>query len=276
LQLELGKSSLGALQLYWDEITGRIATDARGKFIGAFDTGDKLFVLYTDGTYEVADLDMQRKWMPNEIYHIGKFNPRQVISAVYYEGHKGWTLVKRFQVETTTENAKLYYLTDHSDTRLLFATVHPKPVVSYKFKIKSKTEEESIKLHEFIDVKGWKAQGNKLSEQKLTSVKGDQLVVVPKVSADAGSIDTADAAPAKSVPVKTAPAKAPTLFDEPTQEKAAKKQTPPSKGGKAAKTASGKNTSAAKTPSGKLKAGDSIEFNVPKKSAGKAAKKKKK
>lgn len=274
LQLELGKSSLGALQLYWDEITGRIATDARGKFIGAFDTGDKLFILYTDGTYEVADLDMQRKWMPNEIYHIGKFSAKQVVSAVYYDGNKGWTLVKRFQVETTTENAKLYYLTDHSDTRLLFATVHPKPIVSYKFKIKSKTEEESIKLHEFIDVKGWKAQGNKLSEQKLTAVKGDQLVVAPKVSADAAAPETNAPAPAKTTPAKPAPSKAPTLFDEPTPVKSAKKQTPAVKGGKPVKETPKKNTTS-KTPPGKLKAGDSIEFNVSKKT-GKAAKKKKK
>ena len=168
---EAGKSTIGAQQYWWDDVTGKLNTDSRGILMGAFDTGDTLLALFKDGSYEVAEADLTRRFDPNETLHLSKFSPDSVITAVYYEGGKEWTMVKRFRVETNSHNQRFPYLSEHKNTKLFFATAKPEPVVNYTIKDKNKTLQSSAALAEIVDVKGWKAIGNKLSEFKLTSCK---------------------------------------------------------------------------------------------------------
>ena len=168
---EIGKSTLGALKVWMDEVSGRLNTAERGKFLGDFDTGDTILALYKDGSYEVAELEMNKKFDPSELVDIGKFSLETVISAVYYDGHKGWTMVKRFNVETSKLNQRFSYITDHKSTKLLFASVKETPHIKYTMRVKSQRIPGELKIAEFIDVKGWKALGNKVSDQKLTGIK---------------------------------------------------------------------------------------------------------
>ena len=170
-QKELGQSTLGAISVWMDEVSGRLNTDERGLFLGKFDTGDQLLLIYQDGTYEVRDFDSNHRFQPNELVHIGKFDPETVISAVYFEGNKGWTVVKRFQVETTSTDQKFNFLSDHPQSKLLFASIKERPQIQYSLRVKSKKMEGTLDLAEFIDVKGWKAVGNKLSDRKLSNVR---------------------------------------------------------------------------------------------------------
>lgn len=171
LQLkELGKSTLGAQEYSLDDITGRINTEGRGQMLGSLDTGDTLFVLYPDGTYELAEFDPNRKFQVKDFISIAKFSPKLVVSAIYYDGTRGFTLVKRFHIETSGTNNKLNFLTEHKDSKLLYASIKDNPRVRYSFKIKSKKMDGELNLAEFIDVKGWKAAGNKLSDQMLLQV----------------------------------------------------------------------------------------------------------
>ncbi|HRF40662.1 MAG TPA: DNA gyrase/topoisomerase IV subunit A, partial [Saprospiraceae bacterium] len=113
---EAGKSTLGAQHVWIDEVSGKLNTDNRGRLLGDFDTGDQLFLLYKDGTYEVADVDMSRRFDPDELLHLGKFDPEMVINAVHFDGNKGWTMVKRFRVETTSTGQRFSYLSEHKDS----------------------------------------------------------------------------------------------------------------------------------------------------------------
>ena len=168
---ESGKSTIGALQVYMDEVSGRLNTDGRGKFLGDFDTGDYIFALYKNGEYEVASLELTRKFDPVELIDIQKFDENIVVSAVYFEGGKGWTMVKRFKVETTSQDQRFPFLTDHKDTKLLYASILPHPRIEYSVRFKSKKMQGEIKVDEFVGVKGWKAIGNKLSDRKLSNIK---------------------------------------------------------------------------------------------------------
>lgn len=170
--LEVGKSTLGAQKVWIDEVSGRLNTEERGRLLGEFDTGDdELIAVYNDGTYESVDLELSKRFDPNEIIHVGKYDPDLVVSAVYYDGSKGWTMVKRFCIETNKRNTRFNFLTEHSRTKLLFASVKSNPRISYKVRVKSQTMEGEITISDFIEIKGWKALGNKLSDKKLTSVK---------------------------------------------------------------------------------------------------------
>ncbi len=171
IQREVGKSTLGAQKVWMDDVSGRLNTDERGIFLGDFDTGNAVLAVYKDGSYELTDLDMMKRYDPKEIISIQKFDPQTVINAVYYDGIKGWTMIKRFQIETTTSNQRYSYLTEHKSSKLLFASIKDNPRIKYSMKVKSKKIEGEINIAEFIEVKGWKALGNKLSDQKLSGVR---------------------------------------------------------------------------------------------------------
>lgn len=168
---EVGKSTLGALKVWMDEVSGRLNTEKRGLYLGDFDTGDSILALYKEGSYEILELDMNKRFDPNEVLHIGKFDPETIINAVYFDGNKGWTMVKRFKVETTSLNQRFLYISEHRKTSLLFASIKAMPRIKYTMRVKSQRIPGELNITEFIDVKGWKALGNKLSDQKLTGVK---------------------------------------------------------------------------------------------------------
>ncbi|MBR9921821.1 MAG: DNA gyrase/topoisomerase IV subunit A [Bacteroidetes bacterium] len=188
-QKELGQSTLGALEVWMDEVSGRLNTEERGQYLGAFDTGDLLIAIYKDGTYEQKELDLLLRFEPKELIHIGKFDPEMVVSAVHFDGSKGWTMIKRFQIETTTLDQKFNFLVEDKKSKLLYATVKDKPEIQYSMRVKSKKMEGQLNLEDFISVKGWKASGNKLSDQKLTGIK--EIDPQDKDNAD-GSVKTGD------------------------------------------------------------------------------------
>lgn len=168
---EAGKSTIGAQQWWYDPITGKLNTDERGNLLGEFDTGDYLVALYKDGTYELFEPDPLKHFDVNELLHIAKYDPEVIINAVHYEGNKGWTMVKRFKIETTNLSQRYSYLSDHKDSKLLFVSAKPEPIIRYAVKVKNRKIEGEVNLAEFMDVKGWKAMGNRLSDQKLSSIK---------------------------------------------------------------------------------------------------------
>ena len=145
--------------------------------MGEFDTGHQLISIYKDGTYEIRDLEIGSKIDMDKWIETRRYVAFDVISAIHYDGGKGWTMVKRFEVETTRNNERYKFISDASGSKLYFATVAPNPVVQYSYKTGGKKREETLNLAEFIDVKGWKAMGNKLGEWKILSVKADPSTI---------------------------------------------------------------------------------------------------
>jgi topoisomerase-4 subunit A len=189
---EAGRSTIGAIKVYIDDVSGRLNNDGRGRLMGEFDTGELMFILFKDGTYEMTELDMTRRYNPDELLYVGKFDPELVISTVHYDGNKGLTMVKRFRVETTRLKERFNFLTDHKDSRLLFATTETNPQVRYSMKLKNKKMQGELNLAEFIEVKGWKALGNKLSDQKLSEVELIAPVVKPELAPEPEKLQTGD------------------------------------------------------------------------------------
>ena len=169
-QTSVGKSSLGAVRIWMDEVSGRLNTEERGKSLGAFDTGSLILALYNDGSYELRNPDLNHKFEVKSLMWIGKYQKELPISAVYFEGEKGWSMVKRFEIETSTLDQKFGYIGENKSSRLYFATHDVDPLVKFSFKIKNQKQEQELKLAEFIDVKGWKSIGNKLGEFKILKI----------------------------------------------------------------------------------------------------------
>ncbi len=201
-QREVGQSTLGAVEIYMDEVSGRLNTDGRGRNLGGFDTGDSILAVYKDGTYQLTDYELTHRYEVDQLLHIGKLNADDdVITAVYYDGERKRTLVKRFRIEATTLDLKQSFITDNRASKLLFATLLPHPVISYSMTIKGKRIDGEVDLHGFIDVKGWKSLGNRLSDEKLANVKlisGGDVQLPPKPSTPKPAPPAADVASAKT------------------------------------------------------------------------------
>jgi len=170
-QVSVGKSSLGAIHVWMDEVSGRLNTVERGLYLGGFDTGDNIIVLYKDGTYEVNELDLLKKYDVERISEIARLTDETVISVVYFEGEKEWTMAKRFNIETQKFDTKYPFISEASRSKLYFATTAEDPKVKFSHKSGGSKQEESLDIADFIDVKGWKALGNKVGEFKVLKIQ---------------------------------------------------------------------------------------------------------
>jgi topoisomerase IV subunit A len=166
-QVSVGQSSLGAMKVYIDDVSGKLNTDGRGRVLGAFDTGNKLIAIYKDGSYELTELDLTKKFDVNNIEALSIYNENIVVSAIYFEPDKSWTMVKRFKIETSTINQRFYFIPEVSNAKLYLATIYEEANIKITYKSGKEKEEHEFLLDEFIDVKGWKALGNRLFEGKL-------------------------------------------------------------------------------------------------------------
>jgi topoisomerase-4 subunit A len=257
-QVEVGKSTLGSQKYWYDEVNGRINKEERGKLLGSFDTGDQLLTIYADGTYEIAEFDPSGRIEVRDLLLAIKFKPKASISAIYYEGEKQWTMVKRFLIETTTIGQRFKFITDHKDSKLYWASIAEDPAVEYGYMSQRQKVTEELQPTEFIEIKGWKAIGNKLIDKKLISIRDlDQAQEKEETKVEE--------TPSPSKSVQPDLFAVPSKKSTPAKAKAINKPGPKSKSksrptGKPHK-GSGKKSAGDKTQDGFLFAGDTIEFD---------------
>jgi topoisomerase-4 subunit A len=97
----------------------------------------------------------------------------KIISAIYVDGESKQYMVKRFIIETATVDKEFLFISEGIGSRLVVISTSDAPEVEVET-VKGKNKEkvkEIINLDEFIDIKGWKALGNRLSQDKVVSVK---------------------------------------------------------------------------------------------------------
>ncbi len=170
-QLEVGSSDLAGQKFWYDDTHGRLNMDENGIYLGEFGDGDLVLSFYIDGTYALHNTDMTTRFDNENLIRVEKFNPKSVIAAVYFDGDKKQYMAKRFQIETQTLNTPFLFIKEGSKNRLEWVTSVKHPVVMLKTgKKKYLPSEKEIDLVEFIEVKGWKAIGNKLCDNDLLEI----------------------------------------------------------------------------------------------------------
>jgi topoisomerase IV subunit A len=163
-----GVSTLGGINIWYDEVVGRLNTDERGKFLGNFSGEDKVVSIYKDGSYEITSFELSNRFDPQQVIDIAKLKPETIISAIHFDGESKAYFVKRFKLETTTVGKRFSFISESPGSRLTIASLAQKPEVEIE---QGRGKKETILLDEFIDVKGWKALGNKLNYAKITGFK---------------------------------------------------------------------------------------------------------
>ncbi|MBK9107074.1 MAG: DNA gyrase/topoisomerase IV subunit A [Saprospiraceae bacterium] len=179
---EKGKSTLGAQQVWYDPATGRLNTEERGQFLGGMNRGDRIICIYKNGSYEITEYDLNNRYSYEEVLFIAKFDNDDILSAVYFEAEKGWSMAKRFKIETTSLNQRFGFIGENKASKLYYATTHPDPEVLFTYKRKKESIDEILTIREFVDVKGWKAIGNKIEDIPLVKIIDQSKAVVKKAT----------------------------------------------------------------------------------------------
>lgn len=167
-------STLSGLELWFDDASGRLNKDKRGKHVGKFNGDDQIIAISKSGNYKITSFDLNNRYEPEgKTILIEKFNPKKTIAAVYVDGESKQYFVKRFLIETTTPDKDFNFISEGIGSRLEFATTSENPEIEMEVvKGKGKEKEsEVVNLEEIVDVKGWKAMGNRLSQFKVTKVR---------------------------------------------------------------------------------------------------------
>ncbi|WP_345114722.1 DNA gyrase/topoisomerase IV subunit A [Hymenobacter algoricola] len=171
-QKSLGDSTLGGREVFFDAVVGRLNTAGHGRYLGTFDTDNTVLVVYRDGSYEMKAPDPSLHFDVPNIVLLRKLESDTVLSAVYVEGDTKIHYVKRFKIETSTLEKRFIFISETKGSKLLAATAFAEPQVEIRLQRDKKADKETeqLRLHEFIDVKGWKAMGNKLNYFRIHAV----------------------------------------------------------------------------------------------------------
>lgn len=165
-----GVSTLGGLDIWYDEAVGRLNTDDRGIHIGNFLGEDKILVIFKDGSYELTSFELTNRYDAANIMLIEKFQEDAVLTALYYEGGSKQNYIKRFKIESTTPNKVYKFISEERSSKLHFISSLATMKVNVKYTEKGKNAFQEFQLDQLIDVKGWKATGNKFAIDRIKEV----------------------------------------------------------------------------------------------------------
>ncbi|MDP1621742.1 MAG: DNA gyrase/topoisomerase IV subunit A [Bacteroidales bacterium] len=160
-QRQEGISTLGSLNIWYDETVQRLNTDERGALLGAFSGGDRIITVLRSGHYRLTSFDLSTHF-DEEMILIEKYDPEKIYTIVYQEHESKNYYIKRFVAELTDKKIDFIEAPD----RLILFSSDPRPRLDIHFDMKQKTkgsDQEEIVAHEFIGVKGHKAKGKRLS-----------------------------------------------------------------------------------------------------------------
>jgi topoisomerase-4 subunit A len=188
---ERGQSTLSARQIWWDDSVKRLNAEGRGDLLGSFAPGDKILALMQSGTYKLYAPDPSTHF-DEDLIQLGLYDPRQPVSAIYYDGETKEYMVKRFLIETTDK--KTVFISEHPNSRLEFVSTDTFPRVQLDFGKMGKFERNSqeILLEEFIAVKGLKAKGKRLSTHEPKKIIALESLPEPEIEESEETVDSSD------------------------------------------------------------------------------------
>lgn len=166
-----GVSTLSGLKIWYDELLRRLNVDGRGKYLGEFDGEDKILQVHKDGWYELSTFELSNHF-DADLVLIQKFDPEKPFTVVQYEGKAKNYFIKRFVFESISVGKKVSLISEENGSRFLYLTSNPAAVLTVDV-LKGKTqipETLEVVLTEFIDVKGIRANGNRLTQHEVKNI----------------------------------------------------------------------------------------------------------
>jgi topoisomerase-4 subunit A len=170
IRKSIGESTLGGRKLWVDENIGKINLENRGIYLGSFNSQDKIIVFYKEGDYEVVECDLSKRFKMSEIFIVEKFNPNIVYSLMYKDGKSKQYYIKRFKIETLMIDKRFNLISESRGSRCKLVTNYKQLSINYSYKLKNNEKiSKVLNVNNFIDIKGYKAIGNRLDNKSHMS-----------------------------------------------------------------------------------------------------------
>ncbi|MES2827360.1 MAG: DNA gyrase/topoisomerase IV subunit A [Bacteroidota bacterium] len=166
-----GVSTLSGLKIWYDSLLRRLNVDGRGKYLGEFDGDDKILQVHKDGWYELSTFELSNHFDADLIL-IQKFDAEKPFALIHYEGKAKNYFVKRFLFEPIAVGRKGGMISEEAGSKFMHLTSNPAAILTIDV-LKGKThipETLEIVLADFIDIKGIKANGNRISQHEVKQI----------------------------------------------------------------------------------------------------------
>ncbi|MDA9596907.1 DNA gyrase/topoisomerase IV subunit A [Flavobacteriaceae bacterium] len=165
---EKGVSTLKPRKIWFDQTIKRLNIDERGTLLGAFKGEDKILLINKQGNAKVMIPELTLHF-DEQLICIEKWAPNKPITAVYFDQEKQRYFIKRFLIETETKEDQFI----KPEGELLFLNTDWRPLITVNF-VKPRDKDPippmEVNAEEFIAVKGFKALGNQLTQQKIKNI----------------------------------------------------------------------------------------------------------
>jgi topoisomerase IV subunit A len=178
VQKERGGSTLGAIPIWFDETVRRLNDTGHGRYLGRFGGDDRILAIMASGQYQLFPFVLSTHF-PDDAVTVVKWNPKHIVSVVYWEGEKQQYNVKRFAIEEASRDPVLF-ITEHPDSKLTLHSLVPDVSLQVTYdKRSTNREDEVVDLTAFIAVKGVKALGNRLTPHKVKELTLNGPAFIP-------------------------------------------------------------------------------------------------
>ncbi len=163
-----GGSTLGGRQIWFDHDVLRLNHDARGEYLGEFQSDDLILVITKNGEYYTTNFDLNNHY-ENDLLRIEKFDTEKVWSVALFDAEQGYPYIKRFTLEASQK--RINFLGENMDSKLLLISEQVYPRFQAAFGgDDAKREPLEIDVEEFIGVKSCKAKGKRISTYEVKEV----------------------------------------------------------------------------------------------------------
>ncbi len=166
---ELGTSTLGGLEIWYDEQVQRLNTEGHGEFLGEFMAEDKLLLITDDGSYKLETFELTNHF-PKNLVLIKKYNPDEICSLVFFDAEQQYYYLKRFKFEDIMRYVSL--IGENTESKLTAFSLEKYPQFKIVFGGKYENrEDEIINAEEFIGEKSFRARGKRLTTYTVKRIE---------------------------------------------------------------------------------------------------------
>lgn len=166
-----GISTLAGRKIWYDPIIKRLNENGHGRYLGEFQAEDKILCVFNDGSFELSSFDLSNHF-DEKMIRIEKFDSERVFACIHLDGKSKNYYIKRFTFEDLAIGKRSGFINEEPGSKLILLSNSDHPIVKIE-SLKGKSQifdEQELDLSEAIEVKGMKAQGNKLSPHDVQKV----------------------------------------------------------------------------------------------------------
>ena len=168
LKREDGVSTLGSMDIWFDDTVHRLNTEERGIYLGAFKSDDKILSIQSTGNYKLMNYDLSNHFDENMI-HLEKFDPRKIFTVIYFDNAQQKYYAKRFIIpDGNNLNKAIDFIAADKENTLHSYSMDYRPQLKIVFDSKANGRDigdELISMEDFIGIKGEKAKGKRLTNK---------------------------------------------------------------------------------------------------------------